>query len=108
MPAFNLDAWVARSGALDLSAVAWEDAPRYPAYPETIPMGSGVQLPVERNFLARSLFAGEERRVAIRRQDPTLRQLPGVDSAPRLEAGMDRNIGRSSSVSGGHNGHGHH
>ena len=36
MPAFNLDAWVGRSGALDLSAVAWEDVPRHPVRPDTI------------------------------------------------------------------------
>ena len=106
MPAFDLDAWVARSRALDLSAVAWEDASRDPARPETIPMGSGVQPPVEQ--LHGTFFAGEEGRVAIRRVDPTLRRLPGVASAQLLEAWMDRNIGRSSSVSGGHNGHGHH
>ena len=27
---FDLDAWVARSGALDLSAIAWQDVPRHP------------------------------------------------------------------------------
>ena len=36
MPAFNLDAWVARSGALDPSAVLWEDAPRHLMGPEKI------------------------------------------------------------------------
>ena len=26
---FDLDAWVTRSGALDLSAIAWEEVPRH-------------------------------------------------------------------------------
>jgi hypothetical protein len=30
MPAFDLDAWVARSGALDLDAIAWTDVGKYP------------------------------------------------------------------------------
>jgi hypothetical protein len=30
MPAFDLDAWVARSGALDLDAIAWADVGKYP------------------------------------------------------------------------------
>ena len=31
---FDLDAWVARSGALDLSAIAWEEVPRHRLAPE--------------------------------------------------------------------------
>jgi hypothetical protein len=167
MPAFNLDAWVARSGALDLSAVAREDVPRHPVRPETIrtlrfmqdieshpilaelldrvivdesrhfffyfqqaetrlqnptaarvarllmdrfckPVGSGVQPAAELDFMARYLFAGEEGRVAIHRVDETIRRLPGFASAQLLESWMDRNIRGSSSVTGGHHGHGHH
>jgi hypothetical protein len=34
MAAFDLDAWVVRSGALDISAVAWDEVPRHPLAPE--------------------------------------------------------------------------
>ncbi len=30
MPTFDLDAYVARSGALDLDAIAWDEVPRHP------------------------------------------------------------------------------
>jgi hypothetical protein len=36
MPAFDLDAWVARSGALDLDAIAWADVAKYPLAPEVV------------------------------------------------------------------------
>jgi len=36
MPAFDLDAWVARSGALDLDAIAWADVGKYPVSPHTV------------------------------------------------------------------------
>jgi hypothetical protein len=36
MAAFDLDAWVARSGALDLDAVAWSEVARYPLSPATV------------------------------------------------------------------------
>jgi hypothetical protein len=36
MPAFDLDAWVARSGALDLDAIAWADVAKYPISPGTV------------------------------------------------------------------------
>ncbi|MGH7393315.1 MAG: acyl-ACP desaturase [Candidatus Rokuibacteriota bacterium] len=36
MPAVDLEAYVARSGALDLSAVPWDDVPRYPLAPEAV------------------------------------------------------------------------
>ena len=97
MPAFNLDAWVARSGALDLSAVPWEDVPRHPIGPEKI----GTLRP-----LAESLdrvIVDESRQVLLGIQQAETR--PQVRD---LESWMDRKIGRSSSVSGGHNGHGHH
>src|ERR1700756_1543988 len=98
MPAFNLDAWVARSGALDLPVVAWEDVPHHPVRPETIrtlrfmqdieshPILADlldrvivdesrhfVQPAAELNFMARYLFATEEGRVAIRGVDETIR-----------------------------------
>src|SRR5262245_57924817 len=34
MPTFDLDTYVARSGALDLDAIAWDEVPRYPLSPE--------------------------------------------------------------------------
>src|SRR5882724_1410791 len=36
MPAFDLDAWVARSGALDLDAIAWGDVGKYPVSPSVV------------------------------------------------------------------------
>ncbi len=36
MPTVDLEAYVARSGGLDLSAVAWDDVPRYPISPEAV------------------------------------------------------------------------
>jgi len=36
MPVFDLDGYVARSRALDLSAVAWAEVPRHPVSPETL------------------------------------------------------------------------
>jgi hypothetical protein len=36
MPAFDLDAWVARSGALDLEAIAWSEVSKYPVSPATV------------------------------------------------------------------------
>src|SRR3989442_7910685 len=36
MPAFDLETYVARSGALDLSAIAWADVPRYALPPEAV------------------------------------------------------------------------
>jgi hypothetical protein len=36
MAAFDLDAWVARSGALDLHAMAWADVPKYPVSPAAV------------------------------------------------------------------------
>ena len=36
MPAVDLEAYVARSGGVDLSAFAWADVPRHPLSPETI------------------------------------------------------------------------
>jgi hypothetical protein len=36
MAAFDLDAWVARSGALDLDAIAWSEVPKHPISPATI------------------------------------------------------------------------
>ena len=35
MPAFDLDAWVVRSKAIDLSSIDWAAVPRYPVSPET-------------------------------------------------------------------------
>ena len=34
--AFDIDAYLARSGALDLSAIDWAEVPRHPVAPETI------------------------------------------------------------------------
>src|SRR6267378_1047055 len=36
MPAFDLDAWVARSRAVDLSVIDWAAVPRHPVSPEAI------------------------------------------------------------------------
>jgi hypothetical protein len=36
MPAFDLEAYVDRSGALDMSTLAWADVPRHPLPPEAI------------------------------------------------------------------------
>jgi hypothetical protein len=36
MPAFDLDAWVARSGAIDLEAIAWNDVRKHPVSPATV------------------------------------------------------------------------
>jgi hypothetical protein len=36
MPAFDLNAWVARSGALDLDAIAWTDVAKYPVSAATV------------------------------------------------------------------------
>jgi hypothetical protein len=36
MPAFDLDAWVARSRAVDLSEIDWAAVPRFPVSPDTI------------------------------------------------------------------------
>src|SRR5882762_5494309 len=36
MPAFDLDAWVARSRAIDLAQIDWEAVPRHPVAPEII------------------------------------------------------------------------
>jgi hypothetical protein len=36
MVAFDLDAWVARSGALDLGAFAWSEVARHPVSPATV------------------------------------------------------------------------
>ncbi|HKW95897.1 MAG TPA: ferritin-like domain-containing protein [Methylomirabilota bacterium] len=36
MPVFDLDMYVARSRALDLSAIAWAEVPRHPVFPETL------------------------------------------------------------------------
>jgi hypothetical protein len=101
MPAFNLDAWVARSGALDLSAVPWEDVPCHPIGPEKI----GTLRPLAES-LGRVIVDESRQFLLCFRQAET--PLRGFASAEHLEAWMNRNIGRSSSVSGGHNGHGHH
>lgn len=34
--AFDLEAWVARSGALDMSGIAWDDVPRHPLAPAAV------------------------------------------------------------------------
>ena len=36
MVAFDLDAWLARSGALDLDAIAWSEVAKYPLSPATV------------------------------------------------------------------------
>ncbi|HET7343246.1 MAG TPA: ferritin-like domain-containing protein [Methylomirabilota bacterium] len=36
MATFDLDAWVSRSGALDLDAIPWEDVAKYPVPPEAV------------------------------------------------------------------------
>lgn len=36
MPAFDLDTYVGRSRAVDLSAIAWADVPRHPVPPQTV------------------------------------------------------------------------
>ena len=36
MPTFDLDAYVARSGALDLDAIAWDEVPRHPLPPKAV------------------------------------------------------------------------
>jgi hypothetical protein len=36
MVAFDLDAWVARSGALDLDAIAWSEVAKYPVSADTV------------------------------------------------------------------------
>jgi len=36
MPTFDLDAYVARSGALDLDAIAWDEVPRHPLPPRAV------------------------------------------------------------------------
>src|SRR5215510_7792181 len=36
MPAFDLDAWVARSRAVDLAAIDWASVPHHPVSPDTI------------------------------------------------------------------------
>ena len=36
MPTFDLDAYVARSGAVDLDAIAWDEVPRHPLPPEAV------------------------------------------------------------------------
>src|SRR5262245_16227 len=35
-PGFDLDAWVARSGAVDLAAIPWSDVPRHPVSPDVV------------------------------------------------------------------------
>jgi len=101
MPAFNLDAWVARSGALDLSAVPWEDVSRHPIGPERIGTLRPLAEPLD------GVIVDESRQSLLCCQQTT-RRLPGFASVPLLEVWMDRNLGNSSSVSGGHNGQGHH
>jgi len=36
MPMFDLDTYVARSGALDLDAIAWDEVPRHPLAPQAV------------------------------------------------------------------------
>src|SRR5438132_14087855 len=36
MPPFDLDAWVAHSGALDLDAIPWGDIPKYEVPPAAV------------------------------------------------------------------------
>ncbi len=54
------------------------------------PVGSGVQPATETRFLARYLFTGGDGRAAARKVDATIRELPGFDGVPLLEAWIDR------------------
>src|SRR2546427_6709863 len=65
------------------------------------PVGSGVGVPGELEFMAQYLFEGEDGRIAIRKVDETIRRLPGFASVQLLEAWMNRH------ANGGRNGHGH-
>jgi hypothetical protein len=54
------------------------------------PVGTGVQPAVETQFLARYLFSDAEGRAAAGKIDATIRELPGFDGIPLLEAWIDR------------------
>ncbi len=54
------------------------------------PVGSGVQPAEETRFLADYLFTGCDGRVAARRVDATIGDLPGFAGIPLLEAWIDR------------------
>jgi len=54
------------------------------------PVGSGVQPETETRFLARYLFSDGDGREAARKVDGTIRELPGFDGIPLLEAWIDR------------------
>jgi len=57
------------------------------------PVGTGVQPAAETRFLARYLFNDSEGRAAARKIDATIRDLPGFDGIPLLEAWIDRAAG---------------
>ena len=65
------------------------------------PVGSGVGVPGELEFMAQYLFEGEDGRIAIRKVDETIRRLPGFATVQLLEAWMNRH------ANGGRNGHSH-
>jgi len=54
------------------------------------PVGTGVQPASETRFLASYLFSGVEGGAAARRVDDRIRQLPGFDGIPLLEAWIER------------------
>ena len=53
------------------------------------PVGTGVQPADETRFLARYLFSGSAGRGAARKVDGTIRELPGLEDVPLLEAWID-------------------
>jgi len=59
------------------------------------PVGTGVQPPSETRFLASYLFSGAEGRAAARRVDERIRQLPGFEDIPLLEAWIERTTPRA-------------
>src|SRR3989442_7240550 len=65
------------------------------------PVGSGVGVPGELEFMAKYLFDGEEGQIAIRKVDETIRRLPGFATVQLLETWMSRH------ANGGRNGHSH-
>jgi hypothetical protein len=70
------------------------------------PVGSGVVPQPDLKFVARYLLAGDAGRAAARKVDDTIRKLPGFETAPLLEAWMDRHVRHGHGINGGRNGHG--
>lgn len=90
MRVLDSDAYAARSGALDLSAFAWEDVPRFP-----LPAAAVRTLRYMQDIESHT------------KVDETIRRLPGFATAGLLEAWIDRDVGWAD-VYGGCNGNGHH